>query len=183
MIVFRPSASTSTNWYRPPILVCDSGTVFRLDPDMTLHRMIEKAAIPSGMGCKFSPPPPCPRLDAGTGAIASRRVLYRLPVEDDAVRDGCMVDTEGDGWAAVHQRRGISPQRRSGWQAWKTTCPAFGRSGRAVGHHWRSGSPEGRSHRGSMFRVPKGAQGMAANTFGRLQIVGGGWVCRFRCGA
>jgi len=28
------------------------GCVFRLDPDMTLHRMIEDVSIPNGMGCK-----------------------------------------------------------------------------------------------------------------------------------
>ena len=28
----------------------DEGVLFRLDPDMTLHRMIEKVTIPNGMG-------------------------------------------------------------------------------------------------------------------------------------
>lgn len=71
----------------------DEGVLFRLDPDLKLHRMIEKVTIPNGMGWSaddkrmFFTDTPTKNIfqfdyDAATGEISNRRVFFHCESEE-----------------------------------------------------------------------------------------------------
>lgn len=120
----------------------DEGVLFRLDPDMTLHRMIEKVSIPNGI-C-FSPDEKMMyfidsptknvfrfKYDRKTGDISDREVFYH--VEGDAVPDGMTIDVNGCLWIAIcggGKVLKVSPEAKvmgeiSLPNARMITCPAF----------------------------------------------------------
>ena len=73
----------------------DEGVLFRLDPDLTLHQMIEKVTIPNGMG--FT-------VDGKTmyftdTPISDREAFYHP--EGDGGPDGLAMDSTGCLWIAV----------------------------------------------------------------------------------
>lgn len=90
----------------------DEGVLFRLDPDLTLHRMIEKATIPNGIGWSaddkkiFFIDSPTGNIfvydfDLETGSISNRRVFFHYSDEDGGVPDGFAMDIEGNLWTAI----------------------------------------------------------------------------------
>ncbi|MCJ1471750.1 hypothetical protein MMC13_000390 [Lambiella insularis] len=91
----------------------DVGVVFRLDPDMTLHRMIEQVTIPNSIGWSeddktmFFTDSPTKTIskfdyDAATGDISNRRAYFEYSGdEEDAAPDGFAIDTQGCLWTAV----------------------------------------------------------------------------------
>ena len=88
-----------------------SGSLYRLDPDHSVHRMASGFIFPNGMGWS-----PDDRLmyftdsmlrtlwtyefDLRTGALGERREFAHLS-DDDGVFDGLTVDSEGYVWVAV----------------------------------------------------------------------------------
>ncbi|KAF2264408.1 SGL-domain-containing protein [Lojkania enalia] len=96
--------------------VVDEGAVFRLDPDMTLHRPLEKITIPNGaswnkldntMYFADSPSGTISQFDYDpvTGKLSNRRPYFSIPKErydSNAVPDGHCIDEEGYMWTAVH---------------------------------------------------------------------------------
>lgn len=89
------------------------GTVFRLDPDGSVHRMIEDAVASNGMG--WSPDDRtfyhtdshfgviwAYDFDAETGALSKRREFLRLDVSRETP-DGMQVDADGNVWTAVYR--------------------------------------------------------------------------------
>ncbi|KAL9042568.1 MAG: hypothetical protein Q9214_003735, partial [Letrouitia sp. 1 TL-2023] len=89
----------------------DEGVLFRLDPDLTLHRMIENVTIPNGIGWSAddrvmffidSPTKDIVAFDfnAATGAIANRRVFFHVEGEE-GVPDGFAIDSTGHIWVAI----------------------------------------------------------------------------------
>ncbi|CAL8576772.1 rRNA-processing protein cgr1 [Xanthoria parietina] len=90
----------------------DEGVLFRLDPDLTLHRMIEKATIPNGIGWSaddtkmFFVDSPTGSIvvfnyDLGSGSISDRRVFFHYSDDDGGVPDGFAMDVEGNLWTAI----------------------------------------------------------------------------------
>ena len=88
----------------------DEGVLFRLDPDLSLHRMIEKVTIPNGMGFSvdgkkmyFTDSPSGDifqfKYDRQRGDISEREVFYH--VEGEGVPDGLAIDSTGCLWIAV----------------------------------------------------------------------------------
>lgn len=86
------------------------GVLFRLDHDLTLHRMIEGVTIPNGMGFSLDgktmyftdSPNGCVskfKYDNATGEICNREVFYK--VEGEGVPDGLAMDVKGCLWIAV----------------------------------------------------------------------------------
>ena len=88
----------------------NEGVLFRLDPDLSLHRMIENVTIPNGMGFTldknsfyFIDSPTKSvwkfRYDRKTGNISDREVFYR--VEGNGVPDGMAMDVTECIWVAL----------------------------------------------------------------------------------
>lgn len=88
----------------------DEGVIFRLDPDLTLHRMIEKVTIPNGMGFTvdgkimyFTNTPTGKafrfKYDRKSGDISDREVFYHP--EGDGGPEGLAIDSTGCLWIAV----------------------------------------------------------------------------------
>ncbi|KAJ5810224.1 uncharacterized protein N7503_002442 [Penicillium pulvis] len=117
------------------------GILFRLDPDLSLHRMLAPVTIPNGIGWNnaddtmYLTDSPTGKIfafdfDAATGAISNRRVHYDLgePLEPD----GFAIDVEGCIWSAVYgggKVIRISPAGQLIGQidlpTRNPTCPAF----------------------------------------------------------
>lgn len=90
----------------------ESGTLYRLDPDGSLHEMITKVGVPNGIGWSpdntimyFTDSHPSQRTifaydyDIETGAIANRRVFSAHALEK-GTPDGLTVDSQGFIWSA-----------------------------------------------------------------------------------
>jgi len=117
------------------------GVLFRLDPDLTLHRIIEGVTIPNGMGFSvdgktmyFTDSPTSSiskfQYNKETGNISHREVFYE--VEGKGVPDGLAMDETGCLWIAVcggGKVLKVSPEGRLvGVIEMPTrmiTCPAF----------------------------------------------------------
>ena len=87
------------------------GVLFRLDNDLTLHRVIEMALIPNGIGWSAddktmyftdSPTKNIFRFDydATTGGVTNRRIFFHVD-EPNGVPDGFAIDHERHLWVAV----------------------------------------------------------------------------------
>lgn len=127
------------------------GIVFRLDPDLSLHKVIHNVAIPNGTAWSsddktmyFTDSPTTDTavvaydFDAETGAMSNKRVFFS--VKDyygdkytGQVPDGCAIDVEDHLWIAIHEGGEVlrvNPQGkvvgRVELPAWKITCPVFG---------------------------------------------------------
>ena len=160
------------------------GVLFRLDPDLTLHRMIEKVTIPNGMGFSvdgtimyFTDSATGTisqyRYDRQTGQISDRKVFYR--VEGNGVPDGLAVDSTGCLWIAVcggGKVLRVSPEGKLvGEIALPTrmiTCPGF------AGYELFITSaeeeepekyPESVKYGGSLFTVNVGIGGLPLHKF------------------
>lgn len=119
----------------------NEGVLFRLDPDMKLHRMVEQVTIPNGIGWNLandtmyltdSPTGKIYAFDfqAETGAISNRRVHYDLGEPKEP--DGFAIDVEGCIWSAIYgggKVIRISPEGKLigeiSLPTRNVTCPAF----------------------------------------------------------
>ncbi|KAI5803799.1 hypothetical protein EDC01DRAFT_611716 [Geopyxis carbonaria] len=184
-------AGTMNDWVsRPDTDDQLIGCVFRLDPDMTLHRMIENVSIPNGMGWSpddkvmyFTDSPSkaifAYDFDVEAGSVSNKRVFFQLGDDEGGVLDGCTIDQGGCLWVAHHEGSRviqISPQGKVISQinipAWKATCPAFGGLGfnelfitTAGVEDDDEGKPVGSTDNGSLFRIQTAAKGLRSNQF------------------
>lgn len=89
----------------------NEGVLFRLDPDLKLHRMIKQVSIPNGMGWSaddktfYFTDTPTGNIfmfdyDASTGNLSNRRVFFHVD-DENAVPDGFAMDVEGCFWVAL----------------------------------------------------------------------------------
>ena len=87
------------------------GVLFRLDPDLQVHRMREPMMIPNGIGWNdenetmYLTDSPTGKIfafdfDASTGSISNDRVHFE--VEGPGVPDGFAIDVEGCIWSALY---------------------------------------------------------------------------------
>ena len=164
----------------------DEGVLFRLDPDLSLHRVLEKVTIPNGMGFTldeksmyFIDSPTKNvwkyKYDRKTGDISDREVFYH--VEDAGVPDGMAMDVTGSLWVALaggSKVLRISPGGELigeiGLPTRMISCPAF------VGEELYITSaeeeepskyPESVRYSGSLFKVHVGVDGLPLHKFKR----------------
>ena len=163
----------------------DEGVVFRLDPDLKLHRMIEKTTIPNGIGWnykddtmfwtdsttskifKFD-------FDASTGTITNRQVFFEY-VDKPGVPDGFAMDVEGCIWSAVFLGSKvirISPEGKIiGEISLPTrcpTCPAFVGTSLFITSAKEpdpENFPSSAKYAGNLFRVDVGVRGKPKHKF------------------
>lgn len=167
----------------------DEGVLFRLDPVMKLHRMIEKVTIPNGMGWSaddkrmFFTDTPTKNIfqfdyDAATGDISNRRVFFHCENEEGAP-DGFAMDAEGCIWTALYgagKVLRVSPQGKVIGEISLPTrccsCPGF------VGEDLFITSaveeepdkyPESAKYGGSLFKVHVGVAGSPIHKFKRMR--------------
>jgi sugar lactone lactonase YvrE len=87
------------------------GVLFRLDPDLSLHRVLEHLTIPNGIGWNdasdtmYLTDSPTGRIyafdfDAASGDISNQRVHFEL--EGPGIPDGFAIDETGCVWSAVY---------------------------------------------------------------------------------
>ena len=160
----------------------DVGVVFRLDPDMTLHRMIEKVTIPNSIGWSaddttmFFTDSPTKTIskfdyDAVTGNISNRQLYFKYDGDEDgAAPDGFAIDVEGCLWTAVYgtgKVLRVSPDGRLiGEIRLPTrcvTCPRFAGEDLIItsaAEEDPEAHPESAQHGGSVFKVNVGVRGM-----------------------
>ena len=120
-----------------------AGALYRLDPDLSVHRMVDGVAISNGID--WSPDgrtmyyvdTPTHRIDrfafdTGTGAISDRRPFATIDPADGNP-DGLTVDAEGavwlalwDGWTVRRYLPDGSMDREIRLPVSEVTCPAFG---------------------------------------------------------
>ncbi|MCJ1436120.1 hypothetical protein MMC27_005498 [Xylographa pallens] len=160
----------------------DVGVVFRLDPDMTLHRMIEKVTIPNSIGWSeddktmFFTDSPTKTIskfdyDAATGSISNRQPYFTYEGDEEgAAPDGFAIDVQGCLWTAVYgtgKVLRVSPEGKLiGEIKLPTrcvTCPRFAGEDLIITSAVEEdpkAHPESAKYGGSVFKVNVGVQGM-----------------------
>lgn len=161
------------------------GVLFRLDPDLSLHRMLAPVTIPNGIGWNhandtmYLTDSPTGQIfafdfDAVTGAISNRRVHFHLgePLEPD----GFAMDVEGCIWTAIYgggKVLRVSPDGKVIGQidlpTRNPTCPAFVGTElyitSAKDDHDDEQFPRSVQYGGRLFKVDVGVEGKAKNEF------------------
>ncbi len=162
------------------------GSLYRLDPDGTVTRMVENVSISNGIA--WSPDDTIMYyvdtpsggidmfgFDVESGEIANRRRLLNVDPADGKP-DGLVVDAEGYLWLALWNGWAVRRYSPDGALAGVVTLPcarvtkcAFG--GPALGDLYiTTASPEDpapeQPHAGGLFRVTPGVTGLPATPFG-----------------
>ncbi|KAA8648977.1 hypothetical protein EYZ11_012899 [Aspergillus tanneri] len=163
----------------------NEGVLFRLDPDMKLHCMLEQVTIPNGIGWNHaddtmyltdSPTGKIYAFDfnADTGEISNRRVHFDLGEPKEP--DGFAIDLEGCIWSAIYgggKVIRISPEGKIigevSLPTRNVTCPAF------VGTELfittakdevnDNQFPESVRYGGRLFKIDVGVHGKPKNKF------------------
>ncbi|KAI4120550.1 MAG: hypothetical protein LQ338_006935 [Usnochroma carphineum] len=164
----------------------NEGVVFRLDPDLTLHRMIENVTIPNGIGWSaddkkmFFADTPTGNIfvfdyDLASGSISNRRVFFHYPDEELGGPDGFVLDSEGNLWTAIcggGKVLKISPGGKViGEISFPTrmiSCPGFAGEDLFVTSAEEEEPekyPDSVKYGGSLFRVHVGVTGMPVHRF------------------
>jgi len=168
------------------------GTVFRFDPDGTLHRMIENVCIPNGMGWSIDDSTmyvtdsrPNRTIyaydyDSKMGSIRNRRIFFQLDppklgMSEDAVPDGCSMDVEGCLWVAIHSGGRVLRISPSGEilaqvhiPTLNPTCPCFAGKDLDVLYITSSGGQDDQEkfvQAGNLFCFQTSTQGRRSNKF------------------
>ncbi|OCK86056.1 SGL-domain-containing protein [Lepidopterella palustris CBS 459.81] len=162
----------------------DEGILFRLDPDLTLHRMLSGVTIPNGTTWSaddktmyFADSPTKSifafDFDAETGKISNKRVFFTVPDDmgENAVPDGHCMDEEGYMWTAIHGTGKvvrISPESKVVAEITlptdQVTCPAFVGEDLIITSAGGDGS-DPTSLAGSVFKVHVGVKGLKRYRF------------------
>lgn len=156
------------------------GSLYRLDPDGGLERVLEGLGCPNGMG--FTPDRAgfyftdsvarCIYLfdyDESTGALANRREFVRLP-DDLGMPDGMTVDAEGCVWSAVWDGGCVMrfdpegrEERRISFPARKVSSVTFGGDDCADMYVTTAGGGDKAAEgpgAGALFRLDAGVRGV-----------------------
>jgi sugar lactone lactonase YvrE len=166
-----------------------AGTLYRLDPDLTVTPMVERTSISNGLdwspdGTTMYYIDSTPRrvdrfdYDAATGTIANRTTL--IPIRDGAgFPDGMTVDAEGYLWVAMWEGWGVERYSPDGQLDRRVEVPAEQASSCAFGGPEldllfittaqegfpRGGKPD-QPHAGGVFVCRPGVRGRPAVRFG-----------------
>lgn len=165
------------------------GVLFRLDPDLSLHRMLAPMTIPNGIGWNLAndtmylTDSPTGKIfafdfDAATGDISNRRVHFDLgeSKQADGLPDGFAIDVEDCIWSAIYGGRKvirISPDGKVigeiSLPTRNITCPAFVGTElfitTAKDDRDDDEFPQSKRYSGRLYRVDVGVRGMPKNEF------------------
>ncbi|KAL2797897.1 hypothetical protein BJX66DRAFT_296748 [Aspergillus keveii] len=163
----------------------NEGVLFRLDPDGTLHRMVEQLTIPNGIGWNdandtmYLTDSPTGKIfafdfDEATGEISNRRVHFDIGEPKEP--DGFAIDVEGCIWSAVYgggKIIRISPEGKVigeiSLPTRNITCPAFVGTELFITTAKDDTNddqfPESIRYGGHLYRVDVGVQGQTKNEF------------------
>ncbi|KAI9833894.1 MAG: hypothetical protein M1819_003403 [Sarea resinae] len=157
----------------------DEGVLFRLDPDGSLHRVLEGVTIPNGIGWSmddktmYFTDSPTKNIfafdfDAATGEISNRRVFFHVEHEE-AVPDGFAIDEDGYVWTALFgggRVLRISPEGKVVGEILLPTrcisCPGFAGDElfiTSAAEEEPDKYPESKRYAGSLFRCKVGVRG------------------------
>ena len=166
----------------------NEGALFRLDPDMTLHRLMEGITIPNGIG--WSPSDEIMYFtdsstrnifmydfNAATATFSNKGVFFHVDESHGDAPDGLAIDVEGNIWTAVFGGGKVLRVNPHGKIIGEITlptrcitCPTF------VGEELFITSaeeedpeahPTSVKYAGSLFRVNVGVTGLPVNKFRR----------------
>ena len=164
----------------------NEGVLFRLDPDCSLHRVIENVTIPNGIGFTLdgsfmyfidSPTKIIWKFeyDRKTGEISDREIFYT--VKEDAVPDGMAMDVKGCLWVALAgggKVLKISSAAQLVGEIYLPTrmisCPAFAGEDlyiTSAEEEDPSKYPDSVRYGGSLFKVHVGVRGLPSHKFRR----------------
>lgn len=167
-------------------LIGDSGVLFRLDPDLTLHRMLEGVTIPNGISwtsdskTMYFADSPTKNIwafdfDGATGNISNKRVFFHVEDENDGVPDGHVVDEEGHIWQAIFgcgKVIRISPEGKVVAEISLPTrcvsCPGFAGEDLYITTAEEEAPdkfPDSTKLQGSLFRCHVGVKGLRVHRF------------------
>jgi sugar lactone lactonase YvrE len=159
--------------------------VFRLDPDLSLHRVIEKISIPNGFS--WSPDGKILYIadtlartiyaydyDLETGSI-SNKIDFFKPGGPVGNPDGSVMDQEGCLWSAIYGQGKVVRISPDGaviaeilLPTRSITCPEFVDDWLYITSA-KEGDPqnfpESAKHEGALFRCKVGVRGLQANRF------------------
>ncbi len=165
-----------------------AGALYRLDPDRSVHRMVEDVAISNGLDWSldgrtmYYVDTPTRRIDRfdfdpASGAIAGRRPFVSIDPADGSP-DGLTVDAEGGIWLALWDGSRIrrylpdgTIEREVRLPVSEVTCPAFGGPDLDelyITTAWELLSEEQHAREplaGGLFRVRPGIRGRAPTPF------------------
>ena len=165
--------------------ISPEGVLFRLDPDGSLHRMLEGLSIPNGISWSadnrtmFLNDSPTKIVsafdfDPDTGSLSNKRVFYRVE-DEDGVPDGHAWDAEGCMWQAIFGCGRVVRLNPEGKVVAEVklptrcvTCPGFAGEDlyiTSAGEEQPEMFPESTQFQGSVFRCPVGVKGQAAHKF------------------
>ncbi|KAF2654649.1 hypothetical protein K491DRAFT_600381 [Lophiostoma macrostomum CBS 122681] len=178
----------------------DEGAVFRLDPDLTLHRPLSNISIPNGTTWSkadttlyFADSPSRTisqfDFDPTTGALSNRRPFFTMPdttYGENAVPDGHCIDEDGYMWTAVHGGGVVLKISPAGEIVGEVrvptsqpTCPCFVGTELVItssgGTSGEGGKPAD-EFAGSVFKVDVGVRGLKRFKFKGGAAVEGGKV-------
>ncbi|GIK96365.1 MAG: gluconolactonase [Alphaproteobacteria bacterium] len=183
------SGTMARDWESP------IGTLFRLDPDGSVHAMEDGIVLSNGLG--WSPDDAVMYhtdfkhrtiyaydFDADSGAVSGRRPFIVLD-ESDGCPDGLTVDREGclwvahwDGWCVTrHDERGREVLRLD-FPVPRPTCPAFGGPDMSVLYvtsatmHLTEAELAEAPLSGALFAVETGTRGVPEPRFGEASSAG-----------
>ncbi len=166
----------------------DEGVLFRLDPDLTLHRMIEGVSIPNGIGWSaddarmFFIDSPTRNIyvfvfDLESGSLSNGEVFFHYGDDDEGVPDGFAMDVEGNLWTAIcggGKVLKISPEGKVVGVIEMPTrmisCPGFAGEElfiTSAEEEKPDKYPDSVEYGGSLFRVNVGIIGMPSHRFKR----------------
>ena len=164
----------------------DEGVLFRLDPDLKLHRMIENVTIPNGIGWTKddkimyfidTPTMNIFKFDYSidTGELSDKKVFFHY--EGEGGPDGFVLDSEGYLWTAIcggGKVLRISPEGKIVGEIFLPTrmisCPGFAGEDLFVTSAEEEDPdkyPESVKYAGSLFRVNVGVSGTQLHKFKR----------------
>lgn len=158
----------------------NEGVLFRLDPDLSLHRMIENTAISNGLGWSldnkimYIVDTPTRHIfahdfDAETGAISNRRVFFTSS-EEAGLPDGFAMDEEGHLWVALYFGGKVIRVSPAGEIVGEISVPAkcptcaefVGTDLYITSADEKGDDPE---HGGRLYKVNVGVRGLPKNKF------------------
>lgn len=175
----------------------NEGAVFRLDPDLSLHRPLSDITIPNGTtwnkndDTMYFADSPFKTIyqfeyDQKTGDVKNKKPFFVMPEDnrygEDAVPDGHCIDEEGYMWTALHggyHVLRISPKGEIVAEikvpTQQPTCPCF--CGEDLVITSAGGGEDGKGvdeFAGSVFKINVGVKGLKRFRFkGGAQIEGG----------
>ncbi|KAL8730856.1 MAG: hypothetical protein Q9166_003783 [cf. Caloplaca sp. 2 TL-2023] len=168
----------------------DEGVLFRLDPDLSLHRMIENVTIPNGIGWNaddtkmFFIDSPTGNIfvfdfDVETGSVSDRKVFFHYEDDQGGVPDGFAMDSEGNLWTAIcggGKVLKISPDGKVIGEIEMPTrmisCPSFAGEDlfiTSAEEEEPDKYPDSVEYGGSLFKVTVGITGMPLHRFRRTK--------------